>query len=172
MAIRILITGSRDWTDKQAIYDFLCEHGPGVIVHGACPKGGADLIAHQFATAWGWSVEPWRAKWDKYGKGAGPRRNQAMVDSGAELCGAFRIGLTGGTADCVRRVKAAGIPLVEVWGWWPPSTDADAWRELYEERAAIMEYDAGMPRQQAEQAAREEMAQRFRIVRARENVDA
>jgi hypothetical protein len=32
--------------------------------------------------------------------------------------------------------------------------DADALRERYEERAAILEYDAGMTRQDAERAAR------------------
>lgn len=31
---------------------------------------------------------------------------------------------------------------------WP-----DLWRERYEERAAILEYDAGMPRHRAEAAA-------------------
>ena len=43
---------------------------------------------------------------------AGPVRDQAMVDAGADLCVAFHraIGNSKGTKDCLRRALAAGIP--------------------------------------------------------------
>jgi hypothetical protein len=39
----------------------------------------------------------------------------------------------------------------------------DGWRVWFEERAAIMEYDGGLPREQAESAA---MAETIRLMRA------
>lgn len=40
-------------------------------------------------------------------------------------------------------------------------TDAD-WKELWEERAAIMEYDGGLPREEAEVRAREIVGAMYR----------
>ncbi len=41
------------------------------------------------------------------GKAGGPVRNQAMVDSGADLCLAFPDNKSIGTWDCVQRARAA-----------------------------------------------------------------
>ena len=42
-----------------------------------------------------------------------------------------------------------GMPYQSTAGW-----DADDWRVAYEERAAILEYDEGLPRLKAEALAR------------------
>lgn len=42
---------------------------------------------------------------------AGWTRNQAMVDLGADLCLAFILNNSRGTADCIRRAEKAGIPV-------------------------------------------------------------
>lgn len=81
-----------------------------IIVHGAAP--GADRIAADTAVALGLDVEAYRADWELHGNAAGPIRNQAMVDAGADLLIAFGGGL--GTADCIHRARKAGIPVVEV----------------------------------------------------------
>lgn len=60
----------------------------------------------------GLGAETHRADWATYGDSAGPRRNQEMVDSGLDLLIAFPGGM--GTADMVRRAKAAGVPVEEV----------------------------------------------------------
>jgi len=53
------------------------------------------------------------ANWRTHGKAAGPIRNQQMLDEGRpHLVVAFPGGT--GTADMVRRAKAAGVPVMEV----------------------------------------------------------
>jgi hypothetical protein len=120
--VRVLVTGSRKWTDEQAVCWALYTYGfrwaqvkgePLTIVHGAC-AAGADRMADDWGrAATGCEVERWPADW-RQGKAAGPARNQAMVDAGADICLAFRCPKSRGTVDCIRRARAAGI-LTYVW---------------------------------------------------------
>jgi hypothetical protein len=117
--MRILVTGSRDFTHPAIIaaylqdaFDSLPLDDTGVtVVHGACPRG-ADLLADRFAKQRGWLVDPHPADWS-LGKGAGYIRNQRMVDLGADMCLAFFAdgAANRGTADCVTRAEQAGIPV-------------------------------------------------------------
>lgn len=130
--LRILVTGSRDWRDRRAVGQALVsaieDHGAHLIVpdnvvgqqmqwervtvvHGDCPRG-ADRIASRIAEAWGMQVEAHPADWARYGRAAGHRRNAEMVALGADLCVAFPLGESRGTRDCIRRARAAGIPVV------------------------------------------------------------
>jgi hypothetical protein len=95
MSYRILVTGSRAWWDyaelTRHLADAVEEHGgPGnvVIVHGACPHG-ADEMADRYARACAIKVRRHPANWTEHGKAAGFRRNEAMVNHGADLCLAF-----------------------------------------------------------------------------------
>jgi hypothetical protein len=81
-----------------------------VLVHGAA--SGADAMAGRWAGANGVSVTTFPADWNRYGRSAGPRRNQAMVDSEPDLVVAFPGGR--GTADMVRRAEAAGIRVLKI----------------------------------------------------------
>lgn len=116
MAYRILITGSRDWADRDrlenAIIDLHNWHPfqweDVVIVHGDCPTG-ADAMAEYFATATAIKTERHPADWKKYGRAAGPKRNQQMVDLGAEVVLAFRNPGSRGTQDCINRAIKAGL---------------------------------------------------------------
>ena len=56
-------------------------------------------------------METHPADWSTHGRAAGPIRNQQMVDRGADICLAFPTSSSIGTWDCVRRAKAAGIPV-------------------------------------------------------------
>ncbi|GAB36469.1 DUF2493 domain-containing protein [Gordonia otitidis] len=115
--MRVLITGSRHWTDRATIRDAITAATRAVpasevtIVHGDCPYGGADLIAADVATELGMRVEAHPADWKRLGKAAGPHRNQLMVDRGADVCLAFPEQGSRGTWDCVRRARTAGIPV-------------------------------------------------------------
>ncbi|MBF6540764.1 DUF2493 domain-containing protein [Nocardia farcinica] len=127
---RLLVTGSRNWTDRQIIRDALArawrdlQPGPIVLVHGAAR--GADTIASDIWTGGGLPDEPHPAKWDQacgptcthrrqrdsrvYHTCAGGIRNQLMVDLGADLVLGFPIGAGwSGTKDCLARARAAGI---------------------------------------------------------------
>lgn len=122
--MRILVTGSRRWSDadvvNQVLFNYRMTAGigePVTIVHGHCPTG-ADAMADLWTVS-AHSVDPdvalperHPAKWDVYGPAAGPLRNQEMVDLGADLCLAFVEPGSRGTRDCIRRARAAGIDVV------------------------------------------------------------
>ncbi len=115
MMLRILITGSRYWSDWIKLADVLKRYASYstdevVIVHGDCPTG-ADQLAEQWATERKIRTEKHPAKWEKYGKAAGPKRNQKMVDLGADICIAFPLPDSRGTVDCMNKAKAANIPV-------------------------------------------------------------
>ena len=113
--MRILITGSRHWTDYQTmslalrgIYD---RNRTAMLVHGNC--AGADLMANQIWRQPGGQVDVFDADSEHLGRAAGPRRNQEMVDScnPSDICLAFPLADSRGTRDCMRRAEAAGIPV-------------------------------------------------------------
>lgn len=110
--MRILVTGSRDWTDRAAIEKAFKDFGPDgwfTVVHGHCPTG-ADAIADHVARSWGCEVERHPADWKTHGKRAGFVRNAEMVATAPDLCLAFiKNGSRGAsmTADIAER---AGIP--------------------------------------------------------------
>src|ERR1044071_1065880 len=115
---RILVTGSRKWTDKMAVLrtlnkavGFLDPDGDPydvIIVHGGAD--GADELADQVAVGNGWHIEEY--EYDPMLYEGDPRnRNTYMVDLGADLCVAFYIppiGRKGGTRDCYEKAITAG----------------------------------------------------------------
>ena len=117
---RILVCGSRTWSDARlldATLDRVAKNLTGkhriVIVHGAAR--GADRMADTWAKRRGWAREPHPAQWDTYGKSAGPRRNQEMLDSDVHLVVAFRVnGKSPGTDHMVAAATRAGVGVVEV----------------------------------------------------------
>lgn len=116
--MRVLICGSRGWQDPKPIdvilagLDVLAE-GAGeklVVIHGDAP--GVDRLAGRLAARWGATVIPEPANWDEYGRGAGPKRNQKMLDDyHPQMIFAFRsAGKSNGTDDMVARGQEAKIP--------------------------------------------------------------
>jgi len=116
---RILVTGSRNWTDDQIIKQQLkniwlsFRNSSDVLVVGDCPTG-VDKIARDCWEFQGLPVEVHKADWNKHGKAAGPIRNQEMVDSGIDLGAAFILGESRGTRDCLHRPKRPGIPMTVI----------------------------------------------------------
>jgi hypothetical protein len=110
---RILVTGSRNWTDLHTIAEALqrvAGPGPGTtLVHGGAP--GADTVAAHIAHSAGWTIEAFPADWDRFGQGAGPIRNAAMVKAGADHCLAFIRDESRGATGCARLAERAGIPV-------------------------------------------------------------
>jgi hypothetical protein len=84
---------------------------PTVVIHG--DARGADRLAGEIANAAGIPVESYPADWVKHGRAAGPIRNQLMLDvAKPDVVLAMPGG--NGTADMVRRAKAAGVAVVVI----------------------------------------------------------
>jgi hypothetical protein len=129
--IRILVTGSREWTDnvlfeqtmlgvldmfaRRAAIEVPKRKETFTIVHGACPTG-IDAIADDWARILGFTREPHPADWDRHGKRAGPLRNYAMVEAGADFCVAFPLEWPSGTEDAYRKAIRARIPTLVIAG--------------------------------------------------------
>ena len=111
---RLLVTGSRDWSDAQAIVRELevvnaHEGEQVVLVSGNCPTG-ADKIAEDVAVKFGWMIERHPADWKTHGKRAGFIRNGEMVDEGADYCVAFVKDSSPGASNTVVKARIAKIP--------------------------------------------------------------
>jgi len=111
---RVLVTGSRNWTDREIVHtalDKILEDGPVVLVQGDCDTG-ADFFARSWARNNNVEIEHHPAAWKSQGRSAGPRRNKQMVDKGADICLAFQIGNSKGTQNCIDLCRKFGIPVV------------------------------------------------------------
>lgn len=108
---RILITGSRHYAHKylvkKAIRACIEQNEPAVVVHGGA--SGADALAGECAKELGLEVEVHPADWKRYGKRAGPLRNEQMVKLGADICLAFPSASSKGTWHAIQTAKQAGI---------------------------------------------------------------
>ena len=134
--MRILVCGGRDYNDKEVIREKLTAlkhmYPDAVLVHGGAP--GADSMAGWIGGTVGFEVEVHIAHWAKYGKAAGPIRNQEMLDSGIDLVVAFPGG--SGTADMVERARDAGVSVEIVDdGAWIASVGELRGKDLREEHA-------------------------------------
>lgn len=112
--MRILVCGSRDWTDSNTIYQKLSRYPDNtIIIHGAAR--GADRLAGAAAKCLGMPVVEFPADWDRYGRAAGPIRNQQMLDEGKpDLVIACSDDLENskGTKDMVTRSLKAKLPVI------------------------------------------------------------
>lgn len=133
--MRVLVCGDRNWTNQAIILRELhtvedeFDEYITVVIHG--DARGADTLAGLAARQMcGYEhpkeqvddntpkLEVYPAQWDKFGRAAGPIRNQQMLDEGKpDLVLAFHADIENskGTKDMVNRARKAGIP-VKVFG--------------------------------------------------------
>jgi hypothetical protein len=117
--MRVLVCGGRDYTHRKIIDAFLFGLAH-IEVELVVMEGGA-MGADLFAGEWAEDFLPdgnhlrFPANWKMHGKGAGPRRNQRMLAEGQpDMVLAFvskPLAESIGTADMVRRARAAGVPV-------------------------------------------------------------
>ena len=107
--MKVLVCGSRDWSDWDTVWRILDEIQPSLVIEG-CARG-ADRLAETWAKERGVPIAHYPADWMRLGKSAGPRRNEYMLAySRPDLVVAFSLG-TRGTADMIRRAKIANVPV-------------------------------------------------------------
>lgn len=80
------------------------------LVHGKA--SGADSLAASWADFRGVSSETHPAQWDRWGNSAGPRRNEEMARTGADLLVAFPGGT--GTDNMITNARFFRIPVMKV----------------------------------------------------------
>lgn len=122
--MRVLVTGDRNWTDKQAIREALVNVRARTVIEGGAR--GADKLAREAGKELRLNVEEFPAHWTHsphcwprpcrrpMGDVAGPARNQQMLDEGKpDLVLAFHncLEASKGTADMVARAVKAGVPI-------------------------------------------------------------
>lgn len=116
----ILITGSRDWADKEMIKSALLPYANKVLlIHGDCR--GADKISGEVAQELGFHVSASPANWSLHGRAAGPIRNREMVNQAKKfkqsgiptIVLAFHdsLHLSKGTKNCVTLAEKAGLEI-------------------------------------------------------------
>lgn len=115
---RVLVCGSRDWTDRRIIHETmraLTDAYPDlriVVVHGAAR--GADRMAGEEARACGYKVEEHPANWAQHGKRAGLIRNEHMLSLGCSQVIAFWDGYSRGTEHMIRIAREAEARVLVV----------------------------------------------------------
>lgn len=116
---RVLVTGSRifgrrAFLEEQLELTALDLGFTGlVVVHGDCPSG-ADRFAHLWVkknAVNGVTEECHPAQWGQFGQKAGPIRNRAMVDLGADRVLAFPLKESKGTWGCIKLARDAGLDV-------------------------------------------------------------
>jgi len=120
----VIVTGSREWTDREAIYQRLKRYRQRtILLHGdngnETGSVGADRIAASVGRELGFQVvgHPY---FTDAGKAGGPLRNALLVALGAayqkalySVCvEAFPMPASRGTWDCVRRADEALLSVI------------------------------------------------------------
>lgn len=114
-SFKLIVAGGRNFRDYERLSTELFALAEGElnaesveIVSGMAR--GADALGYHFAQAEGVLCHQFPADWDKYGKGAGYRRNQQMADFSDGLI-AFWDGVSRGTAHMIQTMKRQGKPV-------------------------------------------------------------
>lgn len=113
--MRVLVCGGRNYRNPNRVREVLGtlrrHRRMELLIHG--DAWGADSWASAWAENAGVDQVKFPANWSGRGRGAGPFRNQLMIDLlRPDLVVAFPGG--SGTADMVCRAEAAGIEVLEV----------------------------------------------------------
>ncbi len=116
----LLIAGSRNYTDRDTFNRVTEEYIDSedaftVIVAGGA--AGADDLAKDYALEHGLQYIEFPADWEKYGRAAGPKRNDEMVKFIKEKNGRalyFWDGESKGTKQCIESARKNGID-VTIW---------------------------------------------------------
>lgn len=116
---KVIVAGSREFTDKDYIYTKLNELLEGYkefneveIVQGECR--GVDIIAKQYAIDNNLPYKSFPANWNLYGKSAGVLRNIEMAKYSDVLIAFY--GGSRGTSNMIKEARKHGlkIHIVEV----------------------------------------------------------
>ena len=109
---KVIVCGSRGFEDydtlkafcDKILFDKTRTHKLTVISGAA---RGADKLGEKYANEKGYACEVYPADWDKYGRSAGMRRNEEMLQR-ADGVIAFSVNKSAGTENMIKIAKDAG----------------------------------------------------------------
>lgn len=112
MGSYILVAGSRNFANAERLAKILEENvkPDDTIIEGGA--NGVDTMAKEWAVARGIQVVEINAEWGRYGRAAGPKRNDAMTSYTAESGGRAVFiwdGKSKGTRQCIESARKRGI---------------------------------------------------------------
>lgn len=109
--MRVAIVGSRDYRNRTAVVNYVCDLPDGTVVVSGGARG-VDSLAVKMAEECGLSFVVFYADWS-LGKKAGPLRNQKIVDH-ADMVVAFHDGVSRGTRSTIELARKAGKPVTVI----------------------------------------------------------
>lgn len=111
--MKVLVCGSRGWTDRRAVNERVRALPAGtIVIEGGAD--GADTFAREAAEGRGLFVADVPVKsphWALHGRGAGHRRNAAMLALGPDLVIAFQRNRSSGTQGTIDEARRRGISV-------------------------------------------------------------
>jgi hypothetical protein len=108
--VKVLVCGSRKFTDFKRLSSVLSGYRIGEVIHGGAK--GADRLSMEWAVQNGIRVQEFKADWDVYGKRAGPIRNARMLSEGKpDMVVAFLAEDSIGTKDMISKAEKAGVEV-------------------------------------------------------------
>lgn len=117
----LLVAGSRDITDKRMVWSFLSALHMAYGIHGVVTGGcrGVDELAEAWAVAHDAQVKTFSADWRRYGRAAGPIRNDEMASYVQKSRGRCLVihRDTKGSLDMIASCQEAKLPCMSVRVW-------------------------------------------------------
>jgi hypothetical protein len=111
--MKIIIAGSRNFTDYQTLKkccdQILQDQTDIEIVSGAHYKG-ADKLGEQYAKERAYKLTQFPADWKRFGRAAGPKRNEQMANYANALI-AFWDGESKGTKHMIKLAKNNNLEI-------------------------------------------------------------
>lgn len=113
--MKVLVCGGRSYRNEAnvcRVLDAMHNDTPiSVLIEGGA--SGADAMAASWAKIRKVNVRTFFARWQEFGKAAGPIRNRRMLDEGKpDVVVAFPG--DGGTENMVKQARHAGVRVVEI----------------------------------------------------------
>jgi len=109
--VKVIIAGSRHLSDMATVERAMSDAALAGIVPTEVVSGGArgaDALGEAWARRRSIPVRVFEARWDEYGNGASPIRNEEMASYGQALV-ALPSATSRGTRDMLRRARAHGL---------------------------------------------------------------
>ena len=107
--MKTIIAGPRDFTDTNFVWRAIAKAPFNITEVVSGHATGVDAMGETYAIISGIPVKRFPADWKKYGKAAGPIRNNAMAEYADALI-AIDTG-SRGTAHMIRAARTAGLEV-------------------------------------------------------------